>query len=239
MLTYTPGDTVVHQLDPRTKLGFQFAFALATFTTLTLPRLAGLFVVGLVSLYLAGTTVRTVVRAYWIILLVLAAGPLIAGVTLGSPWFEVRPALASVRSVVRIVPLLFVSTAYVTATPVRDTRAAIQRTIPGRAGQLLGVGVALTFRFVPVLRADLRRVRDAIRARGGDTRSIRERSQRLTTLMVVRALRRSDRLAVALQARCFAWNPTLPRLQFGRLDLPVWILSAVLAGVGLAAILPL
>jgi biotin transport system permease protein len=239
MLTYTPGDTVVHRLDPRTKLGFQFAFALATFTRLTLPRLAGLVVVGLVSLYLADTTVRAVVRAYWVILLVLAAGPLIAGVTLGPPWFEVGPALASVRSVVRIVPLLFVSTAYVTATPVRDTRAAIQRTIPGRAGQLLGVGIALTFRFVPVLRADLRRVRDAIRARGGDTRSIRERSQRLTTLMVVRALRRSDRLAVALQARCFAWNPTLPRLQFSRLDLPVWLLSAVLAAVGLAPLLPL
>jgi len=239
MLTYTPGDTVVHRLDPRTKLGFQFAFALATFTTLTLPRLAGLVVVGLVSLYLADTTVRAVVRAYWVILLVLAAGPLIAGVTLGPPWFEVGPALGSVRSVVRIVPLLFVSTAYVTATPVRDTRAAIQRTIPGRAGQLLGVGIALTFRFVPVLRADLRRMRDAILARGGDTRSIRERSQRITTLMVVRALRRSDRLAVALQARCFAWNPTLPRLQFSRLDLPVWLLSAVLAAVGLAPLLPL
>jgi len=239
MLTYTPGNTVVHRLDPRTKLGFQFAFALATFTTLTLPRLAGLAVVGLVSIYLADTTVRAVVRAYWIILLVLAAGPLIAGVTLGPPWVEAGPALASVRSVARIVPLLFVSTAYVTATPVRDTRAAIQRTIPGRPGQLLGVGVALTFRFVPVLRADLRRVRDAIRARGGDTRSIHERSQRLTTLMVVRALRRSDRLSVALQARCFAWNPTLPRLRFSRLDLPVWLLSAVLAAVGLAAILPL
>ncbi|MFB6293236.1 MAG: energy-coupling factor transporter transmembrane protein EcfT [Halonotius sp.] len=239
MLTYTPGDTVVHRLDPRTKLGFQFAFALATFTTLTLPRLTGLIVVGLVSLYLADTTVRAVVRAYWVILLVLAAGPLIAGLTLEPPRFEIGPTLASVRSVVRIVPLLFVSTAYVTATPVRDTRAAIQRTIPGRAGQLFGVGIALTFRFVPVLRADLRRVRDAIRARGGDTRSIRERSQRLTTLMVVRALRRSDRLAVALQARCFAWNPTLPRLQFSRLDLPVWLLSAVLAAVGLAPLLSL
>ncbi|ERH06595.1 MAG: ABC-type cobalt transport system, permease component CbiQ related transporter [Halonotius sp. J07HN4] len=239
MLTYTPDNTVVHRLDPRTKLGFQFAFALATFTTLTPPRLAGLFVVGLASLYLAGSTVRAVVRAYWVILLVLAAGPLIAGVTLGSPWFEVRPALDSLRSVVRIVPLLFVSTAYVTATPIRDTRAAIQRTIPGRAGQLLGVGVALTFRFVPVLRADLRRVRDAIRARGGDTRSIRERSQRLTTLMMVQALQRADRLSVALQARCFAWNPTLPRLRFSRLDPPVWVLSAGLAAVGIAEVLPL
>jgi len=239
MLTYTPGDTVVHRLDPRTKLGFQFAFALVAFTAVTLPRLAGLLAVGVSCVYLAVTSVSVVVRGYWAVLAVLALGPLIAAVSLGPPWVEVGPAVESLRSVARIVPLLFVSTAYITATPVRDTRAAIQRTVPGRPGQLIGVGVALTFRFVPVLRADLRRVRDAVRARGGETRSFRERSQRLTTLMVVRALRRSDRLSVALQARCFAWNPTLPRLRFSRLDLPVWLLSAVLAAVGLAAILPL
>ena len=238
MLTYTPGDTIVHRLDPRTKLGFQFAFALVAFTTATLPRLAGLLAVGVSCVYLAGTTVSAVVRAYWAVLAVLALGPLIAAVSLGPPWVEVGPAVESLRSVARIVPLLFVSTAYITATPVRDTRAAIQRTVPGRPGQLIGVGVALTFRFVPVLRADLRRVRDAVRARGGETRSFRERSQRLTTLMVVRALRRSDRLSLALQARCFAWNPTLPRLQFGRLDLPVWLLSVGLVALAFAEILP-
>jgi len=35
---------------------------------------------------------------------------------------------------------------------------------------------------------------------------------------VRRASARSDRLAAALSARCLAWNPTLPRLAFGRLD---------------------
>lgn len=238
MLTYTPGETVIHRLDPRTKLGFQFAFALAAFSTATLPRLAGLFVVGLGCLSLAGTTVGDVVRAYWVVLVVLAVGPLIAAISLGPPWIELAPAVESLRSVARVVPLLFVSAAYITATPVRDTRAAIQRTVPGRAGRLLGVGVALTFRFVPVLGADLRRVRDALRARGGETRSVRERSQRLTTLLVVRALGRSDRLSVALQARCFAWNPTLPQLQFGRLDLTVWLLSLALVAGALVEILP-
>ncbi|TQQ82862.1 energy-coupling factor transporter transmembrane protein EcfT [Halonotius terrestris] len=225
MLTYTPGSTIVHRLDPRTKLAFQFAFALVAFGTLTLPRLVGLFVIGLGCLHLADLSIRAVLRAYWFVLVVLALGPLIAAITLGPPWLRLDPAVVSLRSVARIVPILFVSAAYIHATPIRETRAAIQRTLPGRVGQLLGVGVALTFRYVPVIRADLRRVRDAIRARNGDTRSLRERSQRLTVLMVVRALRRSDQLAVALQARCFAWNPTLPRLRFSRIDLPVWGLS--------------
>lgn len=229
MLTYTPAETVVHRLDPRAKLCFQFGFAIAAFASQTLPRLAGLFVVGISLLYLSGLAVRTVLRAYWVVLLVLSLGPLIAAVTVGPPWLRLDPATASLRSVARIVPILFVSAAYIHATPIRDTRAAIQQTIPGRPGQLLGVGVALTFRYVPVLREDLRQVRDAVSARGGETRSIRDRSGRIATLTLARALAHSDRLAVALQARCFAWNPTLPRLQFARTDYLVVLFSFLLA----------
>ena len=225
MLTYTPGSTLVHRLDPRTKLAVQFAFALVAFTASTPSQLLGLFVVGLGSLWLASISVRAVLRAYWVVILILALGPVFAAVTLGPPWLRLAPALISLRSVARIIPILFVSAAFVHTTPIRATRAAVQRTIPGRPGQLLGVGIALTVRYVPVLRADLRSVLDSIRARNGDTRSLWERSQRLTVLLVARALRRSDQLAVALQARCFAWNPTLPRLQFSRLDVPVWLLS--------------
>ena len=237
MLTYTPGSTLVHRLDPRTKLAFQFAFALVAFTASTAPQLLGLFVVGLGCLRLASVSVRTVLRAYWVVILILALGPVVAAVTLGPPWLRLAPALISLRSVARIIPILFVSAAFIHSTPIRETRAAIQRTIPGRPGQLLGVGVALTFRYVPVLRADLRTVRDAIRARNGDTRPLWERSQRLTVLLVARALRRSDQLAVALQARCFAWNPTLPQLQFRRLDMPVWLLSIGFVGIAVIDLL--
>jgi len=239
MLTYTPGESVVHRLDPRTKLGFQFAFALVVFSVSTLPRLAGLFAGAVIVLLLAGGSIRGVLRAYWFVLFVLALGPPIAGLTLGAPWFRVGPALDSLRSVVRIVPILFVSAAYITTTPIRATRAAIQGTIPGRPGQLLGVGVALTFRYVPVLQADLGRVRDALAARGGDTGSVAIRARRIVTLTLVRAFGRSDQLAVALQARCFAWNPTLPRLRFGRLDAAVWLLSAVLVVVAVVDLLGL
>ena len=234
MLTYTPGSTLGHRLDPRTKLAFQFAFALVAFTASTAPQLLGLFVAGLGCLRLVTLPIRAVLRAYWSVLLILSLGPVLAAVTLGPPWLRLAPAIASSRSVARIVPILFVSAAFIHSTPIRETRAAIQRTVPGRPGQLLGVGVALTFRYVPVLRADLRTVRDAIRARNGDTRSLWERSQRLTVLLVARALRRSDQLAVALQARCFAWNPTLPRLRFSRLDVLGWLLSIGLVVVAAA-----
>lgn len=229
MLTYEPGSTVAHRLDPRSKLAFQFGFAVAAFAASSLAGLAAMYAIGLGALLAARLSPVRALRAYWFVLAVLTLGPLLGGVTLGPPWFRVEGALTSLRSVARIVPILLVSAAFVHSTPVRDTRAAIQRTVPGRFGQLLGVGVALTFRFVPVVRADVGRIRDAIRARGGDRRSARDRATRLATLSLVRALDRADRLSLALQARCFAYNPTLPELQFSRLDVVVLALSAGLA----------
>jgi biotin transport system permease protein len=232
MLTYEPGATIAHRLDPRSKLAFQVGFAVLVFTTSSLPTLGVLVAVAAASLLAARLSPLRALRAYWVILAVLALGPVLGGLALGPPWFRVDGAFASLRRVVRIVPLLFVSAAFVHSTPVRDTRAAIQRTVPGRFGQLLGVGVGLTFRFVPILRTDVSRIRTAIRARGGETRPVRERVSRITTLAVVRAFRRSESLSTALRARCFAYNPTLPALRFGTLDYLVVAIAGVLAGVG-------
>ncbi len=229
MLRYTPGETLAHRLDPRTKLCFQAGFAIAVFAQPTPPRLAGMTVVAFLVLVVAGASLRRTLRAYWVVLLLLALGPVVAALTLGPPWVDTDRAAGSALAVARVVPVLFVSGAYVHATPVRDTRAAVQRTVPGRTGRLLGVGMGLTFRFVPVVREDVRRVREAVLARGGRDRPFRDRVSRIATLSLVRALDRRDRLAVALRARCFAWNPTLPRLAFGRADYPVLVLSVGLA----------
>ena len=129
----------------------------------------------------------------------------------------------------RVVPVVFVSAAYLTTTPVRETRAAVQRLIPGKAGQLFGVGMALVIRLFPVVLRDAREVRDAIRARGGAQRPFWVRARLLSVRSLERTLDRSDRLGMALRARCFAWNPTLPTLAFSRRDYPVLALGLVLA----------
>lgn len=232
MLRYSPGNSVIHRLDPRSKLLFQFGFAIAAFVQPSVPRLAALVLCSAFVVRLAGLGLLRALWSYRIVLAVLTIAPLIAGATVGPPWFRPAPAVESGLSVARVIPILLISAAYVSATPVRETRAALQRTIPGRPGQLIGTGVALTIRYVPVLGADFREVRSALTARGGDRRPVHERAGRLVVLSLQRALDRSDQLAVALEARCFAWNPTLPRLTFSRND---YLFAAV--GVALA-ILP-
>jgi biotin transport system permease protein len=230
MLAYEPGDSIAHRLDPRAKLAVQIGFALAAFAHTT-PR--GLTVLtALAGVVLAAAALSPLV-AVWEVryaLPFLLAGPAFAALTLGPPWVEPAEAVAPALSSYRVVLVLAVSTAYVRTTPVRDSRAAIQRTIPGKFGRLLGVGVALVFRFLPVLLADLSRARAAMQARLGTERSLTDRMEIVATAGIRRAFTRADRLGLALRARCFAWNPTLPALRFSRVDLPALVLAGTLVG---------
>jgi len=229
VLQYEPGDTVAHALDPRTKLAVQLAFAASAFAHTTVPGLAVLTGVTGGVLYGARTSPVSTLREVWVLLPVLAVGPLLEGLTLSPPYFSVAqarfPALASYRTLL----VLLVAAAYVRTTPVRDSRAAIQRTVPGRPGQFLGLGVMFVLRFLPVLRRDLSRVRDASRARLGGRRRLDERMRVVALGGLNRAFSRADAFALALRARCFAWNPTLPALSFSRTDVPALVLAVVLA----------
>jgi biotin transport system permease protein len=218
VLTYVPGDSLAHRFDARTKILFQLAFAVTAFAHTTPPGLAVLAPIAGGVLLIAETSPVVALRDLRLPVLLLAAGPVLEGIRLGPPWFDVGAAYGPVLSGIRVLLILLVSAAYVRTTPVRETRAAIQRTIPGRPGTFLGVGVAIVFRFFPVLLDDLTRSREAIRVRLGDERPLHDRMRIVATAGLRRAFERADHLTLALQARCLAWNPTLPELAFGRRD---------------------
>ena len=235
MLSYRPGETVAHGLDPRAKLGFQAGFAVAALAAGSLRWLVAIYALAAVALAAARLSPVTVARDYRVVLAVLGVAPLLAGVALGPPWFRVDPALRSLFAVSRVPPVLAVSGAYVRTTPVRDTRAALQRTIPGRAGQLLGVGVGMVFRFFPLVVEDLRTARAALWARAGQRRPPWVRARVLAVRGLDRTMVRADRLMLALRARCFAWNPTLPALRYRARDYLVTAVGLALALAPVAA----
>ncbi len=229
-LSYVPDGSPAHRLDPRSKLAVQVGFAAAAYAYTTPRGLAALTAVAVVCLRLAGGGPRSL-WAYRFALPFLVAAPVVAGATLGAPWFRVDRAVETSLASYRVLLVFVVAAAYVRSTPVRDSRAAIQRTVPGRAGAFLGVGVALVFRFLPLLRRDLATAREAVAARGGDALPVRDRMRLVAVAGINRAFGRADRLGTALSARCFAWNPTLPPLALGRVDG-----LALAFGVGLAIV---
>jgi biotin transport system permease protein len=239
VLSYEPGDSLAHRLDPRAKLAVQVGFALAAFAHTTPRGLA--ILTGLTGVVLAAASASPIValaEARYALPFVIGSmpstsstraaagsglgflwgGPALAALTVGPPWIALSQAVAPALASYRVLIVLVVSVAYVRTTRVRDSRAAVQSLVPGRPGRFLAVGVALVFRFLPVLLADLSRTRAAMRARLGSERGLVDRMTIVTSAGVRRAFGRADRLGVALRARCFAWNPTLPHLRFARRD---------------------
>lgn len=233
MLTYAAGETLAHRMDPRTKLAAQAAFAAAAFANTTPEGLVGLSAV--VAGMFAGGRVspRWALRELRYVLPFLVAAPVVTAVALGPPWVDLAAARVPGLAAARTLLVLLVAAAYVRTTPVRDTRAAIQRHVPGRPGQFLGAGTAIVLRYLALLEGDLRGLRDAMRARLAEERPLRDRVRLVAVGGLNRSFERSDRLALALRARCFAWNPTLPALRFGRVDLPGWLLVVGLVSYAL------
>ena len=233
MFGYVPGETLAHRFDPRTKLAAQLAFAAAAFANTTPEGLALLTPVALGFLASARLSPISVLRAYRFILPFLAAAVLIEGLTVGPPWLTPEEAVPSLLASYRILLIVVVGAVYVRTTPPQDSRAAIQRVIPGKPGRMLGAGVGLVFRFLPLLRRDLTAVQDAVAARLGDEQPVQRRMRVVGAAGLRRAFARSDRLALAMQARCFSWNATLPKLRFRRVD---WVGLAVACGLVVVAL---
>ncbi|WP_135535245.1 MULTISPECIES: energy-coupling factor transporter transmembrane protein EcfT [Halostella] len=229
MVTYEPGSSLAHGFDPRAKLAFQGGFAAAAFTHVSVRGLAAATLLALAVLATARLSLRRVLAAFRFPLVLLALAPVFAAIQVGPPWIDLDAAVESARLSYRVVPVLLVSAAYVRSTPVRESRAALQRLVPGKPGRVLGAGVAIVIRFFPVLVADLRRIRAAMTARLGGERPLSDRMRIVALGGVERAFDRADRLALALRARCFAWNPTLPALAFRRRDGALCLASAALA----------
>ncbi|MFC6785630.1 energy-coupling factor transporter transmembrane component T family protein [Halobaculum halobium] len=229
MLTYEPGDSVGHRLDARSKLLLQATFAAAAFGHTDPVGLAALTAIALGLLALASTSPAVVVAEYRGVLPFLAAAPVIESLRLSAPWIDPAAAVGPALAAYRTLLLLALVAAYVRTTPVRESEAAVATLVPGKAGRLLGLGVGLVFRFLPVLQADLARTREATAARLGGERPLHQRVQIVATAGLNRALSRTDRLADALRARCLSWNPTPPASTLGRDDAVALLLACAFA----------
>ena len=224
-LVYRSSGAFAERLDSRVKLLFQTIFALVALSHTTPLGLGVLTVVVAVVLLGAYTSPLWVLREFRYVFPFLLGGPAFAALMLGPPWVVPADAVAPALASYRVVLVLCVSAAFVRTTPVRESRAAIQWLLPGRVGQFLGMGVAFVFRFLPVLQSDLRAIRDAMAARLGTERSLAERMELVGSAGLARAFDRADTFSLALRARCFAWNPTLPRLAISRRDIPAILLT--------------
>lgn len=225
-------------LDPRTKLLLQIAFVAAAYVHTEPVPLALLAGLGILVIRLGGQSPRSTLWEFRALGVFLGFAPLVAGIRIRPASFVVDDAVAPALAAFRVLLVVLVSVAIVRTTAPREVEAALRWLMPGRIGRALATGVGLVFRFVPVIRSEANRTRQAVAMRGGDELPLHRRIHLVGVVTLVRLLRRSDRVSRALRVRCLAWNATVPPLSFSRLDAPAILGSLALLAWALAGVVP-
>jgi energy-coupling factor transport system permease protein len=221
---YVPGDSAVHRLDPRAKLGLTVAFTVLLFAAQGWRGLATAGMVAALAVAISRVpfklAARGLVPVFWLLMFTLVANSLVWGsgptgvvVRLGSlgvsgPGFA-RGAFFAVRIV-----LLVLGTSLVTLTtsPVALTDALSQLMRPLRHVRVPVDDVAMMFsialRFIPTTAEEADKIVIAQTARGArfDEGGLIRRAKAWVPVLVplfVNLFKRADDLAIAMESRCY------------------------------------
>lgn len=253
---YLPGTSVVHRLDPRTKLGLSCGYIVVLFIAETGPAYSVLALASLLVIWLSRVPVKMVLRGLRPILMILSLTVVLhvftsrEGVELVSFWF-VRIYSGGISQgfllAFRLV-LLVLSTSILTLTtsPIALTDAIEMALRPlkrfGVPAHELAMMMTIALRFIPTLLEEAEKIMKAQLARGADFESggLFKRAKNLLPLLIplfISAFRRADELAMAMEARCYRGGEGRTKykvLTYTRLDAYAALCFVLLSGIALA-----
>jgi len=242
---YLPGNSVVHRLDPRTKLLMAFGFIMVLFViTGGWMEYGILGLAALIVIYTAKLPLGMVLRGLRPILIILSLTIVLhifsthTGTLLFRLWFlEVYSGGVNQGFLLaaRLV-LLVLSTSVLTLTtsPIALTDAIEFVLKPfkriGLPAHELAMMMTIALRFIPTLIEEAERIMKAQLARGADFESggLIKRAKSLLPLLVplfISAFRRADELAMAMEARCYRGGDGRTKfkvLRYTKLDFYAW-----------------
>ncbi|HEX3012612.1 MAG TPA: energy-coupling factor transporter transmembrane component T [Syntrophomonadaceae bacterium] len=218
---YIPGESVMHKLDPRTKMLLVAAFMTAVFTANTNLQLVLLAVTCLIivllsriniSLYLQG------VKPFWFIILVTVLAQII--LTGGSTFIDLQILKISgwgfttgaAIGIRLVLILLMAQLLSITTTPMALTGSLEKLLKPlSRVGfpvQETVMIMNISLRFIPLFIEEADRISKAQMGRGADfkSRNISKRIRNIISILVplfTGAFKRANDLARAMEARCY------------------------------------
>ena len=246
---YFPGNSVLHRLDPRTKIAVLFFLIIAIFVfdqpvaylVLTLLTF-GCMVVSRVPMK---TQIGSLKPLWWIILFTFLIHLFSAdGEVLFHAWILTATWEGLVRGFficLRLALLLLLSSLLTfTTSPLKLTDALEAILSPLKAvgvpAHELAMMMTIALRFVPTLLEETDKIMKAQQARGADftTGSIARRLKSVVPILVplfISAFRRADELAMAMEARCYhggEGRTQMKQLRFVPLDYVAWAGTALL-----------
>ncbi len=251
---YIPGDSIVHRLDPRTKILAVLAYVIILFL---LRSPMGYAVMGLITATVAffgRIPVRMLLRGLRPVLIIIVFTVVLNMVmTPGEVLYQLGPfnitdeglVQAGTMSVRVVLLILTTSMLTLTTAPIDLTDGIEYLLSPfrrfGVPAHELAMMMTIALRFIPTLVDELERIMKAQMARGADfdTGSFLDRAKSMIPLLVplfISAFRRADDLALAMEARCYRGGEGRTRykvLRVGTVDFAAGVFLVCFFGAAL------
>lgn len=243
---YFPGDTVVHRLDPRTKLIVVVLYIIALFNAKGWGAYLLLLAVTGICMAVSHISPRNIFKGLKPMLFIIALTALLnifytQGTPIREGWIITWEGLERAVKMMLRITLLIVGTFLLTYTtsPMALTdglelllKPLNRLKVPVHEITLM---MSMALRFIPTLIEETDKIMSAQKARGADfeTGNLIERAKALLPILVplfVSAFRRADELAIAMESRCYhggEGRTRMKQLRFCTQDFVALILGCV------------
>ena len=248
---YFPGNTVIHRLDPRTKLIAVLLYIIALFQAKGWVGYAAVLLASLGCMALSKLKPKVIFKGLKPMIFIIALTALLnifytGGTPILPGWIITWEGIArAVQMILRIV-LLICGTFLLTYTtsPIALTDGLELLMSPLKLIKVpvheMTIMMSMALRFIPTLIEETDKIMSAQKARGADfeTGSLVSRAKALLPILVplfVSAFRRADELAIAMESRCYhggQGRTRMKQMKFAVIDYAALTLSVLfLAGI--------
>ncbi len=251
---YFPGNSRIHNLDPRTKILLAVLYIVAVFIANNPAAFLLLTIITLAIIYVSGISFKVLwksIKPILIILLITASINIFMTVGNGDPivnfwiiriyWEGIVKAFFMAFRVVILILGTSILLTY-TTTPISLTDGIESLLSPlkkfGVPVHTFAMMMSIALRFIPTLIEETEKIMNAQKSRGADfsTGSIVQRAKALIPLLIplfVSSFKRAEELATAMECRCYRGDNNrtkLVKLEFKNNDY-IWLFSFVIITV--------
>ncbi len=229
--SFRPGASLLHVLDVRFKLVFLVIISLASLKAApsALCVLTFVLIGVIIDIRLPIKVILKELRYFLILLLFVFIARMLT--TPGSPLIQFKAVSVTLEGVYggilvcwRLLIIIMIGLSFVATTRPSEIKSAIQwflNPFPFIPAKRVATMMSLVIRFMPVILDQAKETADAQRARGVENRKNPVyRLRKLVIPLMRRTFESADKLAVAMEARCYSENRTDPGLSSGIRD---WI----------------
>ena len=252
LFSYYMGDSFLHRRNPSLKLLSLMVMVLAVTLAFDPWTPTAFFLLGLVILPLLGHVSLRTLRMPLLFFFILGAlgfvgsNALFYAPTVGKPltilWqggtfrVSIEGIRVGISLAMRMMAIVFFSMIFVTTTDPTDLVLSLIQNV--RFPFRLGYGILVAYRFLPLWRTELEVIRAAHRIRGVGERTTlsgrREQLRRYAVPLLASAIRKSERVAIAMDSKAFGALPRRTyyrKLEVTRADWAMFVSTLAITGL--------